>query len=140
MRKAAHLVIVEANRMLMAVRKDGTVGFIGGKQEENETLACTIMREFKEEMGFTLSNRIASNMEHIMAAPVSRDLKCTLFLHKSEDVCTYIPHVLNYFKPNEELCGVISVDISPENRKSLMKMNFANGVKEQMEVLFKHVL
>lgn len=140
MRKAAHLAIIEGNRMLMTVRADGTLGFIGGKQdpEDNGSLKVTLAREFGEEVGMVLPSRVKDNMIHIMAAPSTRELKCTLFACVRNSGS--IPYIMNIFKPNNELCGVVALDISPENRKNIMKMKLANGVKHQLEVLFKHVI
>lgn len=140
MREAAHIAIVEGNRMLMAVRADGTLGFIGGKKETSDTdLNQALSREFLEEIGMKLPHTLQRYTTEVMSSPVSRSLKCTLFLSRTP-VKMYIAHIMNIFKPNDELCGLISVDIRPDNQKNILKMRLANGVKEQLEVLFKHVL
>ncbi len=139
MRKAAHIAIVEGSRMLMAVRADGTIGFIGGKQEDGENLTQTLRREFREEMGMHLPSLIQQRMVHCMAMPVSRDLKCTLFTYLYSSG-PHIRDIISQFEPNEEICGLIAIDVSKDNQRNIMKMRLANGVKQQLEILFKYFL
>ena len=71
-------------RALMVVRKDGKLGFPGGKNEEGETNIQTIIRECAEEIGVDVS---FWNMEHICTHAVNETLQSNFYaVHISIDV------------------------------------------------------
>lgn len=100
-------------RALMVVRKDGKLGFPGGKNEEGETDIQTIIRECSEEIGLNVS---FWNMDHICSHAVHETLQSNFYaVHISMDALykmaeSSYKHILS--TGCSELSGVCTPEIS----------------------------
>ncbi len=100
-----------ALRALMVVRKDGKLGFPGGKNEEGETNIQTIIRECSEEIGLEISYL---NVDHICTHAVNETLQSNFYAVHIEMAALYDIAALSYKHVLSTGCTELSGVCLPE--------------------------
>lgn len=122
--------------VIMLNRWDGKIGFIGGHVDDGETVLDCIIRETKEEIGFSISDNLQKNITFICSKQMN-DLTTHLYALKvNEDIFRTIlseQHKSMHFLAEGTATAIHFVNY-PHNKSfdNFMQNNFAPTVKEEI--------
>lgn len=136
------------------VRKDGSIGFAGGKFEKGESLSQAIYREVKEEINFDISDFMDSDgavdelkaiCSHLFIDAKGRPFMTHLAVYEvtKEDLIDIKNNAMTGTHSTDELRGFeiyefsLDDDIKSQKRK-LLEMEMATTVKEEIGQLPAH--
>lgn len=121
------LADIDIDSVIMMMRWDGTIGFVGGGVDENETEQEALVREIKEEIGYDIDI-------NLITSPIAIDLT-------SNNTCVKLYHVVVDEKTYKEILGsqhnashglaegsAFSVQLTEESVSSFVKHEFAETV------------
>ncbi len=122
---------------LMNNRADGTLGFIGGRVEENESLEVAAIREVEEEIGHTITVELEPIVAHDIG-PITTHAYAVEMTYKelrtlqdnvihaphfgSEVTGVFLPHLIDYQETIGKDGGIIN----------LLQSKYAPSVKEEL--------
>lgn len=140
MQEVVHMAMVTVDKkVILVVRRDGSVGFPGGKVDDTDkSLLDAVRRETREELGFVINNNV--NIKHVMKRPIKGDMMSHFML--LDNLSLDAAHkIIKNFHVHEEIRAIRLVDTKRKNAKANLKLkNLANGVDYQLDVLFDHLL
>lgn len=124
------------HKVLMSMRWDNTLGFIGGKVDNNESLKEALLRETKEEINYDLDT---TKVKHLISYNLngfgihSYTLKIT-----TEEMFKIKNNYLKASHSEEEINGLCVLNIKKgELNKNLLKNNFCATSKLELKKLIK---
>ena len=122
--------------VIMMMRWDGTIGFIGGGVDEGETEREALFREVKEEIGYDLK-------DDTILTPLTVDFTsnntCVKMFHIVVSEDTYKEILGSQHKATHGLAegSAFSVQLTDESIKNILSQNFAETVHSELLQLLK---
>jgi len=131
------LAEAKINQMLMTMRWDNTLGFLGGKVDQDETLEEALLREIKEEAGVELSDEEISKLEPFCTHAINEMFNSHLFVLEVdlERLRQIQRGSMNGEDFYAESAGLVLVHIHEKSINNLLKSSLAKTVKEELRLL-----
>lgn len=133
-KQASFLLLHSDTHFLMIQRRGGELGFPGGKQEGNESIVTTALREFAEELSAQV---FVDDLREISVEETSK-FECHLLMGKEIPHESLMAIVANHHnaQDHKSVDGVLLLKKKPSTIGNLIKMfPLAPTVKEELEVL-----